>query len=154
MTEKKENRIITSGPMFEPAKHGYWESTHNKSGGHYNSYGLAVDGMVRNDLGMDALREIFPDGKASEECFVLFSTSGVHGTYATIEEIEERVLAGPETWEEGIRPSLTFLIIHPRAVCTRHGCCEPISSDDFSFLKRLRQSSWECVLRIGAVSDG
>ena len=71
------------GPMFEPAKTDWWESSHGKQGGHYNTFHLAkgVDGM-------EVLRGFFsasgfevPD----EMNFVLFSTSGVHGSYTTIE---------------------------------------------------------------------
>lgn len=141
-----------SGPMFEPASHGYWESLHKKSGAHYNTYGLAVDGMTRDDLGMAALRELFPAGEAFEEDFVLFSTSGVHGMYTTIEAAEAEWRAGPDTWEEGIPPQVTFLILHPRIVCTRHGNCEPQSEDDFAFLKKLRASSWERMQQTGRPS--
>ncbi len=66
------------GPMFEPADSGEFKSIHRKSGAHYNTY--SFDSMA-------ALREFFPNG-ADPMNFVLFSTSGVHGTYATIEEIE------------------------------------------------------------------
>lgn len=143
-----------SGPMFEPAKHGYWESLHKKSGGHYNTFGLAVDGMTRDDLGMDALRELFPEGTADEMNVCLFSTSGVHGTYATIEEEENPDAENLEWWEEGhpgepYRASVTFLILHPRTVTTRHGNCHPKTPEDFAFLKKLRQSSWDVLQQIG-----
>ena len=95
--------------------------------------------------GMEALRDMFPKGIANELNAVLFSTSGVHGSYFTIEEIE----TWDEETEESPRPSLTFLVIQPRTVTLRYGECEPESPEDFAFLKRLRQSSWAALLGIG-----
>ncbi len=89
--------------------------------------------------GMSALRQMFPDGIASELNFVLFSTSGVHGDYGTIEECES---------EPGC--CMTFLIVQPRVVCLSYGNCAPDGKDDFDFLKKLRASSWDAVRKIGA----
>lgn len=88
--------------------------------------------------GMDALREIFPKAKADEMNFVLFSTSGVHGTYQTIEEEE----AEPGT-------GITFLVVHPRMVTLRYGIAHPKTPDDFHFLRCLRHSSMQAVQTIG-----
>ncbi len=146
--------IQVSGPMFEPARHGFWESMHGESGGHYNTFGLAVEGMTRDDLGMDALRELFPAGEADEYTLCLFSTSGVHGSYTTIEEAEspsEEVLGYWEAEHPGepYVARVTFLVLHPRVVTTRHGNCHPKTPDDFTFLKKLRQSSWNALASIG-----
>lgn len=86
---------------------------------------------------MAALREMFPSGKADDLNFVLFSTSGVHGTYRTIEDVED---------DGG---DVTFLVVHPRIVGLRYGNCEPRTPEDFDFLKRLRASSYEAVASIG-----
>ena len=96
--------------------------------------------------GMDALRGMFPDAKADEMNFVLFSTSGVHGTYNTIEEAE-RFLSGEDA--EGYS-EVTFAIVHPRLVAMRYGVCNPASQDDIDYLKQLRASSQEAVAGIGA----
>lgn len=88
--------------------------------------------------GMEALRALFPEGKADDLNFVLFSTSGVHGTYCTIEAAEA----------EGL--DVTFLVVQPRIVGVRYGNCEPKTPEDFAFLKRLRASSYEAVQSIGA----
>lgn len=80
---------------------------------------------------MKTLREIFPDAQADENNFVLFSTSGVHGSYCTIEDCETK--ADVET--------VTFLIIKPRIVQTNYGNCRPETPDDFAFLKKLRETS-------------
>lgn len=96
--------------------------------------------LPRAEDGMAALRDLFPDAEADDLNFVLFSTSGVHGTYCTIEEME----SGDE------KPaSITFLIVHPRIIGLRYGNCIPETPEDFSFLKALRQSSWRVVTQIG-----
>lgn len=92
--------------------------------------------------GMAHLRGIFPDGQADEMNFVLFSTSGVHGSYCTIEDVEKECAEGPGA-------SLTYLVVHPRIVRLAYGNCTPRGPEDFAFLRRLRASSHEAVSRIG-----
>lgn len=139
---------VVSGPMFEPSKWGVWESTHKKQGAHYNTYGC------RDVDGMEGLRSIFPKGKADEFNVCIFSTSGVHGMYTTIEEAEIEFWKNQrgETDEDGneFTPEVTFLIIHPRIVCLRYGNCRPQSAEDFEYLKKLRQTSWAELAKIGA----
>jgi hypothetical protein len=133
--------------MFEPAKNGAWESVHRQSGAHYNNYGC------KDEDGMRALRKFFPDAKADDMNLCLFSTSGVHGMYTTIEEAEAEWLKKQrgEKDEDGddFRPSVTFLIVQPRICCLRHGNCLPDSVEDFEFLKSLRRSSWGEAAKIG-----
>jgi hypothetical protein len=140
---------ILSGPMFEPAKWGVWESVHKKEGGHYNNYGC------RDEDGMQGLREFFKEGEADEFNLCLFSTSGIHGMYTTIEEAEVK-WKKPEPDEDGKTwpPSVTFLIVQPRICTVRHGNCLPQTQDDFDFLKKLRASSWAEFLKIGASDNG
>src|SRR5678816_402672 len=140
-----------SGPMFEPSKSTYWESVTchrcraGRDGAHYNTFGC------RDENGMAALRAMFPDGEANEYNAVLFSTSGVHGMYTTIEEAEANFKRGNKDEDgEDASPSVTFLIVHPRIVCLRYGNCEPETEDDFTYLKRLRASSWKVFSEIGA----
>lgn len=136
-------QAILSGPMFYDPK-GLAESSicknglnksmgcfRPKSGGHYNHY------FVYARTAMEHLRKVFPTGEANELNFVLFSTSGVHGTYATIEDSEE---------DGG---DVTFVIIQPRLCTIHYGTCEPKTKEDYSFLKKLRQSSWDVVQTIG-----
>jgi hypothetical protein len=129
--------VPLSGPMFEAAKSRYWQSLMGKTGAHYNHYVLVDD-----ELGMEALRDFFPDAKADEMNFVLFSTSGIHGTYQTIEESQEELKDGPPV-------GITFVIVQPRLVSVRYGNATPRNQDDIDFLKRLRQSSWDVVQGIG-----
>ena len=44
--------------------------------------------------GMGALRAMFPNAVATEMNFVLFSTSGVHGSYELIEDAEKVLREG------------------------------------------------------------
>lgn len=84
------------------------------------------------------MRELIPEGKADDLNFVLFSTSGVHGSYCSIEDAEAEPALG-----------VTFLIVQPRIVGVRYGNCEPRTTEDFAFLKALRASSREAVASIG-----
>lgn len=93
---------------------------------------------IETEDAMRVLREIFPNGKANEYNFVLFSTSGVHGSYCTIETCEE---------DEEVE-TVTFLLIKPRIVQTLWGNCRPLSKDDFEFLKKLRESSRDVLREI------
>lgn len=101
---------------------------------HYSIMRLARDGNA-----MSALREMFPNAQADELNAVLFSTSGVHGTYCTI-----------EACEAGDVRDVTFVIVHPRLVALRYGNCEPKTPDDFAFLKKLRATSHAALATIGA----
>jgi len=123
------------------------ESIFAKNGAHYNIY---------RRVNMEDLRSLFPDGKADEMNLCLFSTSGVHGSYITIEQIEESLLKygddaefgeddAPEDW---IPPHLTVLVIHPRLVCMKYGEVI-VRKDDLDFLKGLRVSSHAKFCRIG-----
>lgn len=104
---------------------------------------MALDG---SKTGMEALRGMFPNAKADELNACLFSTSGVHATYTTIEEAEAYVLGEDK---EGIN-EVAFVIVHPRLVALRYGVCNPITPDDFQFLKALRDSSHAEFAKIGA----
>lgn len=121
-----------------------WENIDksNPDGAHYS--------IIRRQQGvdgMDALRAMFPLAKADSLNLVLFSTSGVHGTYNTIEEAEATING---TAEEDDRCSeVTFLIVHPRLVALRYGVCRPENADDIDYLKRLRASSHEMLAKIG-----
>ena len=128
-----------SGPMFEPANDGVFKSLYSKNGAHYNIF------SVREENGMAALRSLFPDGEADEMNFCLFSTSGIHGMYTTIEEAAAHL----DKPSEDTSGAVTFLIVQPRIVCMRYGNCEPQNSDDISFLKKLRASSWKAATKIG-----
>lgn len=95
--------------------------------------------------GMEALRQMFPGGEANEMNAVLFSTSGVHGTYCLIEDVEEDMAKDVRNGPRDV----TFCVIQPRIVCMRYGIAEPRTADDIAFLKKLRASSLTAIASIG-----
>jgi len=121
-----------------------WKHVNQSDGdsNYYSVLGLTGDGM-------EALRQLFPDGEANDMNFALFSTSGIHGTYCLIEAVEEDMQRDKR---EGPR-DVTFVVIQPRIVCMRYGCAEPRTADDIAFLKKLRASSLRAVATIGVPSS-
>lgn len=87
---------------------------------------------------LDDLREYFPEPVADEMNFCLFSTSGVHGSYCTIEEAE----SDPEIGD------VTVLVVQPRRVFMAYGNV-PVTPESAPYLKALRASSLAIVQRIG-----
>lgn len=117
-----------------------WEDLSRLGTMHYSVMKLKHSGA-----GMEVLRTMFPDAETDKMNFVLFSTSGVHGTYTTIEDVEIFLKnKDPEGHNE-----ITFIIVHPRTVTLRYGVCNPQTQDDIDFLKRLRANSHEEVIKIG-----
>ena len=57
-------------------------SVSGKEGAHYNIF------SVRSESAMKVLRDYFPDGKCNDLNWVLFSTSGIHGCYTNLDQIE------------------------------------------------------------------
>lgn len=112
-------------------------------GGHYSKPVKVLPGM-----GMEALRTMFPTGEPNDMNFVLFSTSGIHGSYLTIEDHE---LEPEFEYDDGEfqEHEITFLIVQPRIVAMRYGKVNPKTPDDYEFLKKLRQASWDIVSKIG-----
>lgn len=149
---------MLSGPMFEPARReGAW-SVSNKQGAHYNIYYLDANAAGKHDaeVGMTTLRELFPNGEADEYNLCLFSTSGIHGTYFTIEQIEECLLkygndgpADDDEQDDWIGNQLTVLVVQPRIVCLRCGTVR-VRLTDVGWLKHLRETSWQEFAKIGA----
>lgn len=126
------------------------KSVFDKEGGHYNIF------AAQNEMEWAMLTNIFEplNWQADKMNFILFSTSGVHGTYTTIEDIEKS--AEKYGWnvkdnfdaDDYCSPYLTFLIVHPRIVNMRFG---EIKVRPFMLekLKKLRKSSIEVVQKIG-----
>lgn len=119
-------------PTMPATETQLWDWT-KSNGGHYSKPVPVLEGM-----GMEALRTMFPDGEADALRFVLFSTSGVHGSYVTIEDSEATGLN-----------EVTFVIVQPRVVAMRYGNVVPKSPEDYAYLKKLRQTSWDAVSKIG-----
>lgn len=89
---------------------------------------------------IDDLKKIFPTPEANELNFCLFSTSGVHGHYGTIEDCE----AEPDEYSHEV----TVLVVHPRTVTLVYGNV-PVTKETAPYLKALRASSLDVVSKIG-----
>lgn len=142
--------MMVSGPMFERAEDEDFKSVSGKSGGHYNNF------YFKPDREMKVLREWFPNGEANEYNVVLFSTSGVHGTYTTIEDVEiglkkygDEPSFDSEEWPDDWHGNeVTVLIVQPRICTVRHGNAT-VTLADIPFLKRLRETSHQELVKIG-----
>lgn len=139
--------------LYEPSKCD--RCGHSKDRLHYSII------QVKHDA-MGALRQMFPNGEANELNFVLFSTSGVHGTYCTLEQIENSVSKygyvpasddNIQSRDDYVYPEVTVLFVHPRVVALRYGNAKISSLDDLEFLKRLRASSLNVVSKIGSPEE-
>jgi hypothetical protein len=118
---------------------------------------------------IDDIKYLFPDGKANELNWLLCSTSGVHGTYTTLAEIEafydnpEEVglATWGEEWEEKREtyiPKLTCLVIQPRIACIKYGEIV-VPKEDISYIRELISSSLITIIEsqignIKGISNG
>lgn len=99
---------------------------------------------------MADIREVFPTpDDVSGLNFMLFSTSGVHGHYLTIEEVESELAGNVDPDDGPYTPTLTVMILQPRVVRFGYGNIE-VEASDIEYLKALRQKSWDAVAEIGA----
>lgn len=92
---------------------------------------------------IDDLKKFFPLGEANPFNFVLFSTSGVHGSSLTLENLKD-CLTLPKN-DDDFEDHLTVLIIQPRVVSLRYGHIK-ISLADVEYLEKLRESSKKAIL--------
>jgi hypothetical protein len=127
-----------------------WENI-NRKDSFYESAHYQIFKGVDDKRNIDALKLLFPDAKANSMNFCLFSTSGIHGSYTTIEDVEKIIVNGEYYDEDGEEEDLgvTFLIVQPRLVCLRYGVCYSENIEDINFLKNLRASSYEAIRNIG-----
>lgn len=155
--------VTFSGPMFQSRSDKWRISTTGKDGGHYNIYGTRSPAAA-----LAMLHDWFDKpGSINEMNFVLFSTSGVHGMYTTIEEVERDVRKhGPhgcaksqddrartdgafDCGHDGHLREVTFLLVQPRIVGMTYGNVECRTLDDVKFLRRLRRESRRVFAKIG-----
>jgi hypothetical protein len=91
---------------------------------------------------MADLRAQFPTGEADELNWCFLSTSGVHGTYTTLDRIE-----GPPEEDGYVYPhEITVLVVAPRMVRMNCGHIK-IEPEDIPWLRRLVSSTLEAVAR-------
>lgn len=141
MTAMKDPSRLTE-PVRGPHDGGF-EST---------SYNVHRVNPVRAE---ELIRKTFPDWP-DEMNFILFSTSGVHGSYTTLEDAEAALNhfgdkideVDWETESEYHRPEVTFVIVQPRRVNMFYGNVR-VTLGNLGWLKTLRAKSWEAVEGIG-----
>lgn len=148
--------IVLGGPMADRADECWRKSNWSKNGAHYNIYSARKD----PEASIVALREWFhDDASVNGMNFILFSTSGVHGCYTTIEEIEASMalypdgppmLTGDDDYPDDYTPpEITFLIVQPRIVGMTYGLAKIRNADDVAWVKRMRDLSTKAVAGIG-----
>lgn len=148
--------ITLGGPAFFPADMGWRRSSLGREGGHYNIYAACHDPLAS----IVGLRAWFDSDKSVNEMnFILFSTSGVHGCYTTIDEIE----ASMKTYPNGppavgddedlpgdyTTPEITFLIVQPRLVGMTYGTATIRDADDVAWVRRMQELTAKAVAAIG-----
>lgn len=106
-------------------------------------YSVMRSSSDEESLGL--LRQLFTEPIDFSLNFLLLSTSGVHGSYATIEDCEA------ELRETGVIESdITFLVVQPRIVGLRYGNCKPRTQEDLDWLKSIREKSRKAMVEIGS----
>lgn len=94
--------------------------------GHYGA-------SAADDMG--AVRRALPEGGADELNWLFVGTSGVHGTYLTLDDAEAILRAGEARAEEDAwPPRVTVLIVYPRRVWCRYGDVA-VTLDDVAWLR-------------------
>lgn len=103
-----------------------------------------------DDKGMEFLKDILGEEPQLDEMnFVLFSTSGVHGCYTTIEQAEKEYKE-PFIEDGKVYPTMvTFLHMRPRMVTVVYGNCQITCQEDIEYLKKVRERSMEAIELIG-----
>ena len=81
-------------------------------------------------------RENFPN----EMNFFIPSTSGVHGSYCTLNEIEENI----KNKTNDYTPALTIMLFKPRIVQVIYGSVL-VDEEDIPKLREIISKSWECL---------
>lgn len=112
---------------IEPARSGM---------AHYHNFAF-----LGSEQALQCLKELELD-----ECnFILFSTSGVHGTYSTLEDIQK---SWSDPRENQRMNSVTVLLVQPRLVSMTYGNII-VTPENIEFLKEVRAKSLKIVSGIG-----
>ena len=85
---------------------------------------------------IEDLKTIFPDGKADDLNWVFLSTSGVHGTYTSLDDLEKDPDYAENIDDEG-NTHITVLVLHPRMCCIKFGEMKFNLKADSAYLRGL-----------------
>jgi hypothetical protein len=100
---------------------------------------------------MDDIRRVFPTlDDVNDLNFMLFSTSGVHGSYASIEDVEAELSGGGDP-DDG-PPKLTVMILQPRCVTFGFGHIS-VEAGDIDYLKGIRARSRNAMMSLCEPDD-
>lgn len=93
------------------------------------------------------IKATFPEDDSWDNTlnWLFLSTSGVHGSYTTLDEIEQYVPDVDD--EETYRPTLTALIVQPRTVCIRYGGEIEVAPEDVPYLRHVVARTLEGITR-------
>lgn len=133
--------------MFENAEDEFRKSVHSKTGGHYNTYALKDESR-----GVEFLKSYFDDGEGCNDMNMVFlATSGIHGSYITLDDVQEWLEAHPgasfESWdggeggEEESWPTVTFLLVQPRIVGMTYGNAVVRTLEEVAWLRWLAHTT-------------
>ncbi len=117
-----------------------------------NEPGLGNVFRARRILSVEELMVMFPRGVADELNFCLFSTSGVHGTYSTVEDVERYIQSVPEDkrkCDDDRCDTITFLVIRPRSLIFNYGNVRVETQNDVEILRELRSRSSHIASSLG-----
>lgn len=101
------------------------------------------------DDGTAMLQEWFPTADHVDELnFVLFSTSGVQGSYRTLEDVRlDWGVGDPNTHY------VTFVVVSPRVLFLHCGNVWCRNQHAYAWLKSLCQASWDAVTGVGKAAN-
>jgi len=95
---------------------------------------------------IEDLKTIFPEGKADDLNWVFLSTSGVHGSYTTLEDLEKDPDYADSIDEDG-NSHITVLVLHPRMCCIKFGHMKFNLKKDSAYLRGLVKSTVEEITK-------
>ena len=104
---------------------------------------------------IDDLKRIFPEGKCNTLNWFYLSTSGVHGSYTTLDDIEKGWdIVKKEGWDEEVDDwpegycgrDITVGVLMPRMAKVIYGNIELETRDDIRWLRELLNSSIEAIV--------
>lgn len=95
---------------------------------------------------IDDVREHFPDGTDYQLNWLFVGTSGVHGSYASLDDVEDQIRAPRDTPEDedADPPMVTLLIVQPRLVKTTYGTV-PVTLEDIAWLRTVVEDTAEGI---------
>lgn len=92
---------------------------------------------------LDHLKEIFKNG-ADELNWLVASTSGIHGGYTKLDDIEQTWELDPED-EKSNGKHITLLVIQPRLCVLKYGEIQIHDKEDIKWLRGIISQSIEMI---------